>query len=155
INGARQGIIIESLNQGNPLILFLHGGPGFPVYPIVKAHGIRLEQFFDVCFWDQRGAGMSYQHKETDQPLTVEQLVDDTVQVVDYLREKYSKEKVFLLCHSWGTILGSLVANRYPERFHAYIGVGQMGSAKESERESYDFILKKAIENQDTRAQKR
>jgi proline-specific peptidase len=153
VNGARQGLIIESTNQENPLLLFLHGGPGFPIYPTIQAHDVRLEPFFNVCYWDQRGAGMSYQKKET-QPLTLEQLIDDTIQVVDYVREKYEQEKVFLLGHSWGTILGSLVASQYPERFHAYIGVGQMGSAKESEKEAYDFILKTAIKNRDTRAQK-
>lgn len=154
INGTRQGIIIESLNKGNPLLLFLHGGPGFPVYPTIKAHGIRLEQFFDVCYWDQRGAGMSYHDKETNEPLTVEQLVDDTIQVINYLREKYSQDKVFLLGHSWGTYLGSLVASRQPELFYAYIGVGQMGSAKESEKETYNFILKTAIDRNDKRAVK-
>ncbi|MFD2762412.1 alpha/beta fold hydrolase [Lentibacillus juripiscarius] len=155
INGLRQGVIMESLNQGKPLLLFLHGGPGFPIYPIIKAHGTRLEQFFDVCYWDQRGAGMSYHDKETDKPLTVEQLVDDTIQVVNYLREKHSQEKVFLLGHSWGTYLGSLVANKKPELFHAYIGVGQVGAAKESENETYNFILKTAINQNDKRAAKK
>src|SRR5699024_831497 len=75
INGSRQGLIIETLNKGNPLLLFLHGGPGFPVYPIVKAHGLQLEKYFDVCYWDQRGAGMSFDAKETKNPLTLEQLL--------------------------------------------------------------------------------
>lgn len=154
INGARQGIIIESLNKGNPLLLFLHGGPGFPVYPIIKAHDIRLEQFFDVCYWDQRGAGMSYHVQEAKKQLTVEQLVDDTIQVINYLRNKYSQDKVFLLGHSWGTFLGSLVAREKPELFHAYIGIGQIGSAKESEKETYHFILQTAIAKRDNRAQK-
>lgn len=154
INGARQGIIIESLNKGNPLLLFLHGGPGFPAYPILKAHGIRLEHFFDVCYWDQRGTGMSYQDIETDKVLTVEQLVKDTIQVIHYLRDKYAQDKVFLLGHSWGTYLGSLVASNKPELFHAYIGVGQIGSAKESEMETYNFILKTALDKRDNQAQK-
>ncbi|MDG5787822.1 alpha/beta hydrolase [Evansella sp. AB-P1] len=152
INGSKQGIIIESLNQGNPLLLFLHGGPGFPAYPIIKAHGIRLEQFFDVCYWDQRGTGMSYHAKEAKKPLTVEQLVDDTIAVVNYLRSKYSQDKVFILGHSWGTYLGSLVASMNPDLFHAYIGVGQVGSPKESENETYNFILKTAINHNDKRA---
>jgi len=152
INGARQGLIIESLNQGNPSLLILHGGPGFPVYPIIKAHGLRLEQFFDVCYWDQRGTGMSYQIKEVKKPLTVEQLVDDTIQIVNYLREKYSQDKIFLLGHSWGTYLGSLVASKRPDLFHAYIGIGQMGSAKKSENETYNFILRTAINKNDKRA---
>lgn len=91
------------------LLLFLHGGPGFPAYPIVKGHGIRFEQFFTVCYWDQRGAGVSYNKNEVSPPLTVEQLAADTVQVMNYLRDKFAQDKVFLLGHSWGTYLGSLV----------------------------------------------
>ncbi|WP_176449240.1 alpha/beta fold hydrolase [Lentibacillus sp. CBA3610] len=154
INGVRQGLIIESLNQGNPLLLFLHGGPGFPAYPVIKAHGVRLEQFFDVCYWDQRGTGMSYYDKESNEPLSVEQLVGDTIQVVNYLREKYAQDKVFLLGHSWGSYLGSLAAHKNPDLFHAYIGVGQVGSAKESEHETYNFILKTATNKNDKRAMK-
>jgi len=155
INGARQGIIIESINKGNPLLLLLHGGPGFPIYPFVKAHSMRLEQFFDVCYWDQRGTGMSYNKKDVKKQLTVDQLVDDTIQVINYLRGKYSQDKVFLLAHSWGTYLGSLVASKKPELFHAYIGVGQIGSQKESENETYNFILDQAIEKNDQQAIKK
>lgn len=153
VNGTKQGVIIESLDQGNPLLLFLHGGPGFPVYPTIKAHHVRLEKFFDVCYWDQRGTGMSYD-QSSEEPLSVEQLVNDTVQVVNYLREEYSQNKIYLLGHSWGTYLGSLTAHKYPDLFHAYIGVGQIGSAKESERESYDFIVKEATQQNDQRALK-
>ncbi|MFC0273851.1 alpha/beta fold hydrolase [Metabacillus herbersteinensis] len=154
INGVRQGLIIESLNQGRPLLLFLHGGPGFPAYPIIKAHNLRLEEFFDVCYWDQRGTGMSYHAKDAKKLLTVDQLIDDTIQVVNYLRGKYTQDKVFLLGHSWGTYLGSLVASMNPDLFHAYIGIGQIGSAKESEKETYNFILRTSINNHDKRAQK-
>lgn len=149
INDVRQGIIIESSNQGNPLLLVLHGGPGFPIYPFVKAHNFRLEQLFDVCYWDQRGTGMSYNKQDAKKQLTIDQLVDDTIQVINYLREKYSRDKIFLLGHSWGTYLGSLVASKNPELFHAYIGIGQIGSAKESERETYNFILNQAVEQND------
>ncbi|WP_051556678.1 alpha/beta fold hydrolase [Alkalihalobacterium bogoriense] len=152
INGVRQGIIIESLNQANPLLLFLHGGPGFPIYPAIKAYGTNLQQYFTVCYWDQRGAGMSYNKKETEKPLTVEQLVDDTIEVIHYLREKYSQDKIFLMGHSWGTYLGSLVASKQPEFVHAYIGVGQIGSQKESENETYNYILNTAKNQNDHRA---
>jgi len=154
INGTRQGMIIETLNQGNPILLFLHGGPGFPAYPIIKAHGLKLEKYFDVCYWDQRGTGMSYDVNEAKIPLTLEQLVDDTIQVVHYLKKTYTQDKLYLLGHSWGSILGSLAASKHPELFHAYIGIGQIGSALESEKEAYDFILNNAKNKGDSRAQK-
>lgn len=152
INGVRQGLIIESLNQGKPLLLFLHGGPGFPVYPVNKAYGTKFEQLFDVCYWDQRGSGMSYDKKEAKNPLTVEQMVEDAIQVVNYLREKYSQDKIFLIGHSWGTYLGSIVASKRPELFYAYIGVGQIGSQIDSEKETYDYILRTAMDRNDKRA---
>lgn len=154
INGAKQGLIIETTNQQNPLLLFLHGGPGFPVYPLIKAHGLKLEKYFDVCYWDQRGTGMSYEGKEAKTPLTVEQLLNDTFEVAQYLKETYGREKVYLLGHSWGTFLGSLAASKRPELFHAYIGIGQIGSALESEKEIYDFMVDTAKKKRDQRAQK-
>lgn len=154
INGVKQGLIIESLNQGKPLLIFLHGGPGFPAYPAVKSARLKLEQFFDVCYWDQRGTGMSYDEQDAKKPLTVEQLVDDTIDVVNYLRETYSQDKVFILGHSWGTYLGCLVASKKPELFHAYLGIGQVASMKESEQETYDYILKTAIDQNDQAGKK-
>lgn len=152
INGVRQGIIIESLNKEKPLLLFLHGGPGFPIYPFNKAHGIHFENLFNVCYWDQRGTGMSYNKKETDSPLNLNQLIEDTIEVVNYLRNKYSREKIFLMGHSWGSYLGSIVASKNPELFYAYIGVGQIGLQKDSEEETYNYILETAIAQNDKRA---
>lgn len=154
INGAEQGIIVESLNQNKPLLLFLHGGPGFPAYPINKAHGVSLEQYFDVCYWDQRGTGMSYDAETAKKGVTVEQLIEDTIEVTNHLRNKYARDKVFLLGHSWGSYLGSLAAQKRPDLFYAYIGVGQIGSQLESEKEAYQYILKTARDRKDKRAVK-
>ncbi|MDY0395874.1 alpha/beta hydrolase [Virgibacillus halophilus] len=63
INQCRQGIIIESEKPGKPVLLFIHGGPGLPAYPLMKKGGLRLEKYFTVCYWDQRGTGMSFVKK--------------------------------------------------------------------------------------------
>ncbi|WP_080873848.1 alpha/beta fold hydrolase [Oceanobacillus timonensis] len=152
INGVEQGIIVESLNQNKPLLLFLHGGPGFPAYPINKALGVKLEQYFDVCYWDQRGTGMSYDANTAKKGVTVEQLVDDTIKITNHLRKKYTRNKVFILGHSWGSYLGCLVVQKRPELFYAYIGVGQIGAQLESEKEAYQYILRTAMERNDKRA---
>ena len=140
VNGLKQGIIIESREQDKPLLLFLHGGPGFPVYPFIKSHKVELETYFNVCYWDQRGTGMSY----TDEKITLNQLMDDTIEVAQQLLKKFNRDKLFLLGHSWGSILGALVAKKAPQLFYAYVGIGQIGSAKESEREIHHFIKQKA-----------
>lgn len=154
INGSKQGLIIESLNNNRPLLLFLHGGPGFPVYPVLKGSGVQLENHFDVCYWDQKGTGMSYDKNSIDTPLSVEQLVEDTLEVTRYLLNKFNKDKIFLAGHSWGTFLGALSVYKQPELYHSYIGIGQINSFKASEKESYDFMLNMAKSENDTRAYK-
>ncbi len=153
VNGAKQGMIIETTNEEHPVLLFLHGF-GFPAYPIIKANDVQLENYFTVCYWEQRGAGISYQAENSKELIKIEDAVDDVIEVANYLRGKYAQSKIYLLGHSWGTYIGSLVAKKAPELFHAYIGVGQIGSAKESEKEAYDFILQTATARQDKKALK-
>lgn len=144
INGAKQGLIIETANNDLPVLLVLHGGPGYPLYPMNKANNVELHKVFTVCYWDQRGTGMSYLSKEYKDQITLEQLTEDTIEVSKYLLSKYSKEKIYLMGHSWGTLVGSIAASKNPDLFYSYIGVGQIGYAKESERETYEFMLEKA-----------
>ncbi|MCD8511708.1 MAG: alpha/beta hydrolase [Bacillus sp. (in: Bacteria)] len=87
INGSTQGLIIESMDTTMPVLLFLHGF-GFPAYPLIKANKVHLEKFFTVCYWDQRGAGMSYNPKEAKTPMTINQVIDDVIAVTQYLRKK-------------------------------------------------------------------
>lgn len=146
INGVKQGLIIETKRNDLPVLLILHGGPGYPLYPIMKANKVELHQLFTVCYWDQRGTGMSYLSDENKSSLTLEQLISDTVEVSNYIANKFSKEKIYLMGHSWGTFLGSLTASTHPGLYHAYLGVGHVGSAKGTEEESYQFILEQAKE---------
>ncbi|MFD2654571.1 alpha/beta fold hydrolase [Gracilibacillus thailandensis] len=153
IDGHQTGLFIESTDFTNPVLLFLHGGPGFPQYAFIKNTGLMWEQEFTVCYWEQRGAGMSY-NASTQGELTLEQMVTDTIKIVDYLKCKFAKESIFLLGHSWGALLGSVVASRYPHHFHAYIGVGQFGRFFESNRHTYDFLLETSMKRGDRKAEK-
>ena len=101
INNLQQGMIIEGENIHNPVLLFLHGGPGMPEYPIIKSDNLLLHKYFTVCYWDQRGSGMSFCQKEESETLTFEQLIKDTVTVTKHLCEKFNKEKIYLFGHSW------------------------------------------------------
>lgn len=103
-----------------------------------------LEEYFTVVHWDQRGSGKTYLAND---PATVaptmrpEQFIADTGELIGWLRGQYSKEKVFLLGHSWGSYVGLEYARRHPDQLHAYIGVGQAANTPESERRGYDFAL--------------
>ena len=142
INGMEQGMFIEGRDATKPVLLFVHGGPGMPEYFLTRTHPTGLEDDFVICWWEQRGSGLSYRSDIRPGSMTVEQLVSDTLAVTEYLRRRFGKEKIYLLGHSWGSFIGILAAQRAPECYHAYIGMGQIAKQRESERLAYDYELK-------------
>lgn len=142
INGTEQGMVIRSADPGNPVLLFVHGGPGMTEYFLDATLPAHLEDEFTVVWWDQRGAGLSYAAgSSAPESMTVDQLVDDTIAVTDYLRERFGQPKICLLAHSWGSYVGIRAAQRAPDRYHAYIGMGQIAHQIESEKIAYDYAL--------------
>jgi len=144
INGAKQWITVRAQNKDAPVLLFLHGGPGSPETTLLsKTFGGTLERDFVVVTWDQRGAGKSFAAAK-GKTLTIDQMVADTLNLVDYLRARFGKNKVFIVGHSWGSLLGTLFTARYPDRVAAYCGIGQLVSGMENEKESYRWALAQA-----------
>ncbi|MGL4236437.1 alpha/beta fold hydrolase [Tabrizicola sp.] len=141
INGVEQGMFIRSADLRHPVLLFLHGGPGMPTYVLEQRYPTGLEQDFTVVWWEQRGAGLSYSPDIPPETMTVDQMVADTVALADHLRDRFGKEKIYLMGHSWGSFIGIQAAEQAPDRFHAYIGVGQLTNQLESERLAYDYML--------------
>ncbi|MDR1798255.1 MAG: alpha/beta hydrolase [Clostridiales Family XIII bacterium] len=109
----------------------------------------RLEKYFTVCYWDQRGAGMTYTGSTDPGTMTVEQMVEDTRVVTEYLKERFGRDKIYRLGHSWGSYLGVKVIEKYPEDYLAYIGVGQVSDQTESERLAYAYMLERARDEGD------
>ncbi|NUB46112.1 alpha/beta hydrolase [Fertoebacter nigrum] len=126
-------MIIQSMDVTHPVLLFLHGGPGMPEFFLNTTHPAGLERDFTVVWWDQRGAGLSYDPDIPPDSMTVAQMIADTVAVTQYLLGRFGQEKVYLLGHSWGSFLGLQVAAAAPELFHAYIGMGQVSFQLRSE----------------------
>ncbi len=151
INGTKQGMFIEGRDATNPVLLFIHGGPGMPEYFLNQTHPSGLEENFVVCWWEQRGAGLSYTPGMKPESLTVERLISDTIAVADYLRERFGRDKIYLMGHSWGSFLGIQVAERAANRFCAYIGMGQVTHQARSEVLSYEYELQKCREKNDSR----
>jgi pimeloyl-ACP methyl ester carboxylesterase len=151
INGVRQGMFIRSVDTAHPVLLFLHGGPGMPTYALEQRYPTGLEQDFTIVWWEQRGAGLSYSSDIPPETMTVKQIVDDTVAVTDYLRQRFGKDKIYLMGHSRGSFIGIQAAAQAPDRFHAYIGVGQITNQLESERLAYDYMLKQSRELRNTK----
>jgi pimeloyl-ACP methyl ester carboxylesterase len=141
INGANMGMIIKSKNVSNPVLLFLHGGPGMPEYEFTEKYPTGLEDNFTVVWWDQRGSGLSYNNNTIKEKMTTEQFVLDTIEVSKYLCGRYGKDKIYLMAHSWGSYVGIQAAEKAPELFYAYIGIGQITNQLESEKAAYDYMI--------------
>lgn len=128
-----------------PVLLYLHGGPGsfesLFAYTLDAAWG----GLFTQVHWDQRGAGKTLRRNgKNGLPESVEQMLDDLHGVVGHLQKKYHVDKVAILGHSWGSLLGSLYAQKHPENILAYIGVGQVVNLRENERIAYLEVMEMA-----------
>ncbi len=141
INGSQQGMFIKSSNPSNPVLLFLHGGTGMPEYFLTKKYPTGLEDYMTVVWWDRRGAGLSYDPEAPQDSLLIEQYVSDTLAVTNHLRMRFHKDKIYLMAHSGGTIIGLQAAAQAPELYRAYIGVGQMTHQLKSEVLAHQYML--------------
>lgn len=155
INGIEQGMFIQGRDVAFPVLLFVHGGPGMPEYFLSRIYPTDLEEHFIVCWWEQRGSGLSYRADIPPETMTIEQFIDDTVEVTRYLRDRFGKDKIYLMGHSWGSFVGIQAAARSPELFHAYIGVAQISYQLQSENLAYDYMLQQYKENGNTRMARR
>ncbi len=140
IGGVRQGMFIKSKDSTHPVLLYLHGG--MPDYFLTQKYPTGLEDDFTIVWWEQRGSGMSYYQDIPRESLTSEQMVNDVKEVTNYLRSRFSHEKIYLMGHSGGTFIGIQAAAKAPELFHAYIGVAQMSDQLKSEQLAYNYMIK-------------
>jgi pimeloyl-ACP methyl ester carboxylesterase len=151
INGVQQGMIVRGEDVTNPVLLVVHGGPGMPDYFLTRRYPVHLEDLCTVVWWDQRGTALSYHPAIPPESMTVEQFIADTLAVTDHLRERFGQDRIVLLGHSWGSLIGIQAAARSPERYAAYIGMGQVIDQRRSEKLAYDHMLTAYRERGDRR----
>ncbi|PKQ93263.1 alpha/beta hydrolase [Paenibacillus sp. BGI2013] len=144
INGTGHEVMIRGVDRTNPILIFVHGGPGCSEIPYVRKYQKELEQHFTVVHYDQRGSGKSYHFFEDYSNLTTDVLVDDLLALRDYVSKELGQEKVILIGHSFGTYIGMKAAAKAPTQFHAYIGIGQMANTLQSELESLEYTYEQA-----------
>lgn len=155
IGGIDQFLTIRGQDRRNPVLLVLHGGPGYVETPLSWWYAHPWEDYFTVVEWDQRGAGKTYllnDPKAVAPTMTPERMNADVDEVVQWLRKDLGKQKIFVSGHSWGSYLGLELARRHPEWLYAYIGVGQITNSPESERRAYAFSMTEAKKAHDVRA---
>jgi len=144
LGGVEQFVSIRGRDRANPVLLVCHGGPAVPSLPTSWIWQRGVEDYFTVVNYDQRGSGRSVGGVDDDTDLSVDRYVDDIVELVDWLRGELGVERVGLLGHSWGSILGVLLARRRPDLLWAYVGVGQLISGPDNEAEVFAHAVRSA-----------
>lgn len=154
LGGVDQWVMIRGANLANPPLIHLHGGPGFSETRLFRHFNSALEKRFTVVYWDQRGAGKSFDRTIPKSSMTVEQSLADLDELVDMVCALAGQAKVVLHGHSWGSALGVLYASRRPQRVAAYVGTGQIGDWPAAESASYAYALAEAQRRGNRRALK-
>ena len=155
IGGIKQWISIRGSDRRNPILLFIHGGAGESEMPSAWLYERPWEDYFTVVQWDQRGAGKTGSAKELQSQaatMSIPRAVSDGEEMVAYLRKTYNRRKIFVLGHSWGSVIGLSIARDHPEWLHAYIGMGQMINWTDNERASYAWVIAQARARNNTQA---
>jgi pimeloyl-ACP methyl ester carboxylesterase len=155
IGGIDQFVTIRGDDRRNPILLVLHGGPGYVETPLSWWYARGWEEYFTVVQWDQRGAGKTYMINDPEAvapTMTRERMVQDAEEMTAWLRREFGKRKIFVWGHSWGSYLGLELARRHPEWLYAYIGTGQLADGPESERRGWAYSMAQARARRDEEA---
>jgi pimeloyl-ACP methyl ester carboxylesterase len=149
LNGRKQWISLRGWDKNKPVLLFLAGGPGGTQMAAVRHELAELEKHFVVVNWDQPGSGKSY-YAEKTRNITVDTYIQDGHALTDYLKQRFSQEKIYLMGESWGSALGIFLVANNPQSYHGFIGTGQMIDFAETERVDYAKAIEIAENNGDT-----
>jgi pimeloyl-ACP methyl ester carboxylesterase len=150
LGGFRQTVLLRGQDTRKPVLLYLHGGPGMGMLPVARHMTAGLEADFLTVHWDQRGAGASCAGVDWS-TLTLERMLGDTIELSEHLVERFGRP-IFLLGHSWGSVIGALAVQQRPELFAAYIGLGQLVHGRRNEQLSHAFTLAEARRRGDAEA---
>ena len=134
INGTKQWINIYGEDINNPVLLYLHGGPGSATSEIDYAFTRKWADIFTVVTWDQRNCGKSYDKNQNNIKLTREIFMEDGKEMTEFLRKYLGVDKISILGHSWGSLYGANLVQAYPNYYNLYIGTGQIVDIVENEK---------------------
>lgn len=150
LGGEKQYVEITSESNKNPVLLFIHGGPGWPQTPQLRYFNSDLTKIFTLATWDQRGCGKSYLNDSIAQNLTLDQIVSDAHELTQFLKEKFKQKKIFLVGFSWGSNVGLTLAQKYPEDYIAYVGISQVINIKQGMEVTQKWLGERAKQKNDT-----
>lgn len=148
IGGIEQVLYFRGENTKNPVLLFIHGGPGYPEMAFLHDFQYAWEKDFTVVQWDQRNSGKTYFLNDPEtvlESMSFEHSLSDAYEVTQYIKQKLDKDKIVILGFSWGSVLGTALVQTYPQDYSAYIGLGQAINMRENERVGYEELLKTVL----------
>ena len=151
LGGLKQTIHIKGNNVDNPVLLFLHGGPGVTNRHSVMTSNDDLLDDFTIVAWDQRGTAGSYKGAKPED-LTIRQMINDANELVNYLCDRFNKKKIFVIGGSWGSLLGTWLLHEHPEKIAAFVGFGQVVNIHKNELISWQYSLDEATKANDEKA---
>ena len=152
LDGTKMYLLGRGADRSAPVLVWLHAGPGGAERPLFRYFNSELENHFVVVYWDQRGAGRSFDPKADPHRLTIAQHVVDLDAVVDHLRQSLGQDKIIVMGHSWAAALGLLYAQAHPDKVSAFVGVNPVVSTREGQQAEYDFVLAEASRRKDNGA---
>ena len=142
INGEKNGFFINSRDTNNPVLLLVSSGPGTDDYFLTEKYkNMRIEEHFTIVYWDYRGMGIAYNKNIDKNNITMDNLVNDTHEVTKYLKERFNKDKIYIMGFSGGTKIALNTVNKYPSDYYAYIGMAQVvTNSYENDTLMYNFM---------------
>lgn len=155
IGGIEQWITIRGEDRNNPVLLFLHGGPGDATNPWGYAAFRTWLKYFTVVQWDQRGSARTLEKNgaASASTITPDRMVQDGIELSEWLKKKLHKDRIVLVGHSWGSVLGFFMAKARPDLFYAFVGTGQVGAVfARSSAVAYADLVKRASQDGNSQA---
>ena len=150
LGGTKQYVEITGKSANDPILLFIHGGPGWPQTPFLRYFNADLTKKVILVSWDQRGCGLSYMKDPNASNISLKQIVADAHQLTQYLKSRYHKNKIYLAGYSWGSIVGIKLAQQYPNDYSAYLSISQAIDLNKSIQVSRKWIKDQAISAHDS-----
>ena len=152
VDGAELFLQTRGADRRAPVLLWLHGGPGGAERPLFRHFNGSLEDHLVVAYWDQRGAGRSFDPEADPRRLTIARHLADLDLVVDHLRRTYDEDEIALIGHSWGGALGLLYAAEHPGKVAAFIGVAPVVATLAGQQAEFEFVREEATRRADAAA---
>ncbi len=152
LGGVDQSILIRGVSKSNPVLLYIHGGPGSPETSFIVPYQKEWERYFTVVNWDQRGSGRSYREDIDLDTLTTNQICSDAIELTKYLKEEFQVDKIYIVAHSYGSYIGMKCIQMNSNNYYAYVGIGQVGNQQENEKKLIDYATKMAVKYNNSEA---